>query len=202
VRATTAVAKTGAKLLVIGSRSFQTLVATSSVLRQALKETSFRFRPEEELAKLPWSEKLLAATIDEIMSAPIETLADAGTIADAFRFLAERRRGNIPLVGPDGKLAGIVTRVELYQAVIDNRDLSAPVRDIGVSPVTVLHSGQTVRNALAVLRRKQLKHVPVVDADGRPIGMLSYLDIALAALRPTTAAFPLAQQSAAHSTDR
>jgi CBS domain-containing protein len=39
---------------------------------------------------------------------------------------------------------------------------------------------QSLREAMRVLRRKRIKHAPVVDAAGKPVGMLSYLDIALA----------------------
>src|SRR5206468_7748249 len=85
IRTTTALAKTPATLLVIGPKDFSSLLASCSVLRRALHETSFRFRPEEELANAPWSQELLATPIAQMMASPLETLPETATLADAFQ---------------------------------------------------------------------------------------------------------------------
>jgi len=180
VRTTTATAKTAATLLVIGPKDFDSLVATCSMLRQALHETSFRFLPEEELANAAWPEELLATPVVRIMTTPVDTLSESATIADAFRMLAERRHGNFPLVDSNGRLVGMITRTDLYRAVADGRDLHGPVAAIVTRQIATLRPDQTLREALALFRRKRLKHAPVLDAENRPSGMLSYLDVALA----------------------
>ncbi|MBI3466931.1 MAG: CBS domain-containing protein, partial [Planctomycetes bacterium] len=183
VRTTTATAKTSARLLVIGPKDFSSLLASCSALRQALHETSFRFRPEEELDDAPWPDEFLATPVAQIMTAPVETLADSATIADAFRVVAERRRGNLPLVDATGRLIGMVTRTDLYRVVADGRDLHGTVGDIASRQLTTLRPDQSLREALATLRRKRIKHAPVVDEACRPVGMLSYMDVALASVR-------------------
>jgi NADH dehydrogenase len=187
IRTTTAVAKTAARLLVIGPKDFSSLLASCAWLRQALQETSFRFRPDEELLNAPWPEALLAAPVATVMSTPVETLPQSGTIADAFHAVAERKRGNLPLVDGDGKLVGMVTRTDLYRVVADGRDLGGPLKDLATRQITTLRPDQPLREALATLRRKRVKHAPVVDDAGRPVGMLSYLDVAVASagIRPS-----------------
>jgi NADH dehydrogenase len=180
IRTTTAVVRTPARLLVIGPKDFGSLLASCSVLRQALHETSFRFRPEEELTNAAWPEALLNARVCEIMSTPLETIAETASLADVFRTVADRRRGNLPLVDAGGKLCGMVTRTDLYRVVADGRDLNGPASAVATRQVTTLGMEQSLREAMRVLRRKRIKHAPVVDAAGKPVGMLSYLDIALA----------------------
>jgi NADH dehydrogenase len=183
VRTTTAVAKTPARLLVVGPKDFGSLVASCAVLRQALHETSFRFRPDEELANAPWPEELLTATVSQIMATPVETLPISATLADAFRAVAAHRRGNLPLVDGGGRLVAMITRTDLYRVVAEGRNLTGPIADVASRQITTLRPDQSVRDAISVLRRKRLKHAPVVDAEGKPAGMLSYLDVALACVQ-------------------
>jgi NADH dehydrogenase len=183
IRTTTALAKTPARLLVIGPKDFGSLLASCSVLRQALHETSFRFRPEEELTNAAWPEQFLDTPVGQIMSTPLETIAETATLTDAFQLVAERRRGNLPLVNADGKLTGMITRTDLYRVVADGRALSVRASEIATPQVTTLSADQPLREALRVLRRKRIKHAPVLDGAGKPVGMFSYLDVALAAVR-------------------
>jgi NADH dehydrogenase len=183
IRTTTAVAKSPARLLVIGPKDFSSLLASCSVLRRALHETSFRFRPEEELTNAAWPEHLLEMPVGDVMTAPLETIPETATLADVFQQVAESRRGNLPLVNCDGELTGMITRTDLYRVVADGRDFNDRASEIATRQVTTLCADQSLREALRVLRRKRLKHAPVVDAMGKPVGMLSYLDVALASVR-------------------
>jgi IMP dehydrogenase len=153
------------------------------VLRQAFQETSFRFRPDEELLNAPWPEHLLDSPVSAIMTIPVETLPETATLADAFQLVAERRRGNLPLVDAEGKLTGILTRTDLYRVVADGRPLTNLATELATRQITTLRPDQSLREALTVLRRKRVKHAPVIDTAGKPVGMLSYMDIALASVR-------------------
>jgi CBS domain-containing protein len=152
-------------------------------LRQALQETSFRFRPEEELLKSNWPTEFYQTTVAEVMTTPVEIISAECTVAEAFEFHAICRRGSLPLVGSDGKLVGLITRTDLYRAVLENRDLQAPAMTLSPPHVLTLHSSQSLREVLGLFRRKRLKHAPVVDEAGKPVGMLSYVDIVLAGLK-------------------
>lgn len=183
IRTTTAVAKSSARLLVIGPKDFSSLLASCSVLRQAFQETSFRFRPDEELLNAPWPEQLLDSPVSDIMTTPVETLPATATLADAFQLVAERRRGNLPLVDAAGRLTGMLTRTDLYRVVADGRPLGGLASELASRQITTLRPDQPLREALSILRRKRIKHAPVIDPAGKPVGMLSYMDVALASVR-------------------
>jgi len=117
------------------------------------------------------------------MATPVETLPISATLADAFRAVAAHRRGNLPLVDGDGRLIAMITRTDLYRVVAEGRNLTGPIADVASRQITTLRPDQNVRDAISVLRRKRLKHAPVVDAEGKPAGMLSYLDVALACVQ-------------------
>lgn len=182
-RSTTAIAKEPTRLLALGPRDFQSLVSSSVVLKRSLEQSSYRFQPVEELTRFPWPESLLTQPVSSIMSQPVDTLRDDRTIGDAFRFISDRRRGEIPLVDENGRLTGILTRTDLYRVLSEDRPLDDPIQTASVKDVLTLTPQQTIRDALSLFRRRQLRHVPVVDGDRKPAGMLSYIDVANAVLR-------------------
>ncbi len=187
-RTTTAVAKTAATLLVFGARDFRSVFEGFGLFRQVLRETSLRFRPEEELGTANWPAELLAAPVNTIMTSPVASLPESGTIADALQLLAETQRGTLPLVDPTGRLAGLVTKTDLYRVIAEGRDFQEGVVRIASQQVVSIRGDETVRDAMGLFRRKRIKHAPVVEADGKLVGMLSYTDLACAKMRSSVSA--------------
>jgi arabinose-5-phosphate isomerase len=90
-----------------------------------------------------------------------------------------RRTGAIMLTESDGRLAGIFTDSDLARLFEQRRDasLDLPIRDVmTMRPITV-PIGARVSEALEILRRRKISELPVVDADGRPAGMLDITDL-------------------------
>lgn len=104
---------------------------------------------------------------------PVTIHVDAN-VGDALRLMAENHIGGIPVVDAGKHLIGIVTNRDLrFQ---DN--MSTPVKDvmtcenlITVSPKT------TIPEATEVLRSNRIEKLPVVDADGKLVGLITYRDI-------------------------
>ncbi|MCM1036951.1 MAG: IMP dehydrogenase [Bacteroides sp.] len=109
------------------------------------------------------------------------TIRRGSTVAEALRMMEEYHIGGIPVVDDEGKLCGIVT----------NRDLrfeSDPTRkidDVMTSSGLVTTSQTTDLNEAArILQRHKIEKLPVVDADGKLIGLVTYKDITKAKDKP------------------
>jgi arabinose-5-phosphate isomerase len=90
-----------------------------------------------------------------------------------------RRTGAIMLTDSDGRLAGIFTDSDLARLFEQRRDLALdrPIRAVmTIRPITV-PVGARVAEALEVLQRRKISELPVVDSDGRPVGMLDITDL-------------------------
>jgi CBS domain-containing protein len=74
-----------------------------------------------------------------------------------------------------GRLVGIVTRKTLVREVVAaGRDPRATsLRDIAEEPWWTVQSDQPVEEAFRFLEDKDAERVPVVEADGRLVGVLS-----------------------------
>ena len=183
VRRATVVAKTSATLFVLGSRDFQSVVESFTSLRQLLVDTSARVTPGAELGTAVWPDALLAAPVVDIMSTPVVSLPHTSTIGDAIHALAGKPWGTLPLVDTNGAFAALVTTTDVFQAVAHGRAFDEPLDALAMRDVVPLRPDHTVREALRVLYRERLTHAPVLDPDSKPVGVLSYRDVAEARIR-------------------
>ena len=93
------------------------------------------------------------------------------------------RPGAASVVDDDGRLVGIFTDGDLRRLVQqDEVDFTRPVSVVmGRHPRTVGPDDLAV-TAAEILREGQIDQLPVVDADGRPVGLLDVQDILSARL--------------------
>jgi arabinose-5-phosphate isomerase len=90
-----------------------------------------------------------------------------------------RRTGAVMLVGAAGKLTGIFTDSDLARLFEkrDERALDRPIADVMISgPMTVTH-GARMSEAVRLLAKRKISELPVVDRDGRPMGMIDVTDL-------------------------
>ena len=102
------------------------------------------------------------------------TLNRNATVGDALEIMRERSIGGIPVVNPNGVLVGIVT----------NRDLrfentpSRPVTEVMTSEgLIVTKDGSDLDSAAQILREHRIEKLPVVDDEGKLVGLITYRDI-------------------------
>jgi arabinose-5-phosphate isomerase len=101
-------------------------------------------------------------------------------VADALREAGKlgRRPGAIVLIDDSGALAGIFTDGDLRRLVLrDPRELSRPIRDVMTTSPRTLPSAALVRDAVQLVREHRQDEIPVVDPDGRPVGVLDVQDL-------------------------
>ncbi len=109
------------------------------------------------------------------------TILEGSTVADALRMMIEYHIGGIPVVDKGGKLVGIVTNRDLRF----ERDKSRRVDEVMTRDNLVTASfGTTLEQAADILQRHKIEKLPVVDADGKLIGLITYKDITKAKDKP------------------
>ena len=104
---------------------------------------------------------------------PVTIDVDA-TVGDALRLMAQNHIGGIPVVDPAGRLIGIVTNRDLrFQ---DNP--AKPIKEVMTCEnLITVGPSTTIPEATEVLRKNRIEKLPVVDADGRLAGLITYRDI-------------------------
>ncbi|HET9372998.1 MAG TPA: CBS domain-containing protein [Vicinamibacterales bacterium] len=124
-------------------------------------------------------------TIKEIMTRPVVVAPETATLNVIARLMWDHDCGTIPIVDDNGHLAGIVTDRDICMAAYTQgkRLEEIPVATAMARQVLSVHQNATVEQAEAIMRGGQVRRIPVLDQDRRPIGIVSVNDLARHAAR-------------------
>lgn len=110
----------------------------------------------------------------------LAAVPDTTTVRDALRAAGEgRRAGAIVLVDGAGRLSGIFTDGDLRRHVNGGglAALDAPIAGVMTRHPTMLTVDSLVRDAVQLVQAKRLDEIPVVDRDGKPVGLVDVQDL-------------------------
>jgi IMP dehydrogenase len=103
------------------------------------------------------------------------TLPPTATLADAQQLMRKHKIGGIPIVETDGRLVGLITSRDLRF----ERDFTPLVTSV-MAPLDRLvtaPAGTDREAAEEMLQDRKVDKLPLVDADGRLTGLMTYKDI-------------------------
>ena len=122
--------------------------------------------------------------VHEIMTEPPQTCPRGMHLADASRRMRASGCGTLIVLGPQGRLAGIVTDRNLALAVGDAPDAGRLTLDQVMSrPVHTCCPDDHLGVALDRMAAFHVRRLPVVDENGDVKGLISIDDIVLWGLR-------------------
>ena len=102
------------------------------------------------------------------------TIRLEATVGDALGMMAQHHVGGIPVVDANNFLIGIVTNRDLR--FLDN--LKLPVSQVMTSEnLVTAQKGISLSEATDILRHYKFEKLPVVDADGKLVGLITYKDL-------------------------
>jgi IMP dehydrogenase len=102
------------------------------------------------------------------------TLSAEETVADARALMARFSIGGIPIVDGNNILQGIATNRDLRFQLDGGIPLSEIMTPV---PLITAPAGTTLEEAEAILQRHKIEKLPVVDADNRLTGLITFKDI-------------------------
>lgn len=95
------------------------------------------------------------------------------SVADAVALMRRERIGCVLICQAD-RLVGIFTERDLIRRVLaDRRPLSLPLTQCMTIDPVVVQPGEPIGVAVRRMQQGGYRHLPMVDAEGRPVGVLS-----------------------------
>ncbi len=133
--------------------------------------------------------------VEELMSKPAVTCCVTDNLEVAARLMWEYDCGALPVVGDDGRVVGMITDRDVCMgAYTKGRALhEIPVSVAMVPRVFTCRPDDAVPFAEALMADRKVRRLPVVDDDGRPLGLLSLDDLAPVMTVPGEAAGALGE---------
>lgn len=111
-------------------------------------------------------------------SEPIKCSAET-TVHEAIAEMADKRRAAVVIVDGEGRLAGVFTERDLLRRVaVPGRDpRRTRLGEVMTADPEVLGPDALIAHAINRLHHASYRTIPLVDADRRPIGIMTVNDI-------------------------
>jgi CBS domain-containing protein len=119
-------------------------------------------------------------TVQEAMTSNPTAITPDTSVQEAARLMKTEDVGALPIV-EDGRLTGVVTDRDLaVRAVAEGLGTETPVRELASKDVVTVDPEQGLEEAARLMGQHQIRRLPVVEEDGRLVGMLAQADVAAA----------------------
>jgi CBS domain-containing protein len=121
----------------------------------------------------------MAKNVKDAMTASPRSVGTGDSVVEAARLMRDEDVGSLPVV-EDGRVVGIVTDRDIaIRVVAESADTaSITVGDVASRNTVTAAPGQDLDEALQLMARHQLRRLPVVEEDGRLVGILTQADVA------------------------
>jgi CBS domain-containing protein len=119
--------------------------------------------------------------IVEVMTREVHTCNVKDSVVKAAKQMERYNVGSIPVLDDEGRLCGILTdRDIVLRGVAKERDLTqATCEDVMTDELTCCQPDTDVHEAANLLAEHQIRRLPVVDEQGRLIGICAIGDLAV-----------------------
>jgi CBS domain-containing protein len=117
--------------------------------------------------------------IRELMTESPRTVSSDATVVEAARVMRDDDVGLVPVV--DGnRLVGTVTDRDIAIRVVaeEHDPSSTTVREIASTDLVTIDPEQELGEALRLMAQHQVRRLPVVEEDGRLVGIVAQADVA------------------------
>ncbi|HEX9892074.1 MAG TPA: CBS domain-containing protein [Actinomycetota bacterium] len=144
-------------------------------------------------------------TVGDVMTKKVVAVDEDAPFKEVVRLLHDHRVSGVPVIGGDGRLSGIVTEADLVFVEgkesarrnafldwfihpkrleeIEGRTAGLTARDLMTPDVITTRPETSVREAARAMIESGVKRLPVVDGDGRVLGVVSRRDLLTPYLR-------------------
>ncbi len=119
----------------------------------------------------------LSAKIRDFMEVPPKVIPEDATIDDAAGTMWDLNIGSVMVVDKEGHMAGIITERDILFAVTKSLvGKDVPVTSIMSKTSLMASPNEGLVTAVDRMIKGGVRHLPVIDKDGKPLGMVSMRD--------------------------
>jgi IMP dehydrogenase len=108
------------------------------------------------------------------------TLTMSATVGDAHTMMHENKIGGIPIIDADSHLLGIATNRDLRF----EKDMSLGISSVMTKNRLITANLDQLEEAEKILKDNKIEKLPIVDADNKLVGLITFKDIIKNRLRP------------------
>ena len=118
--------------------------------------------------------------VGRLMTSNARTCRPTDSLSQAAEIMWQSDFGCLPVVNESGEAIAMITDRDICMAAFtQGKALSQiAVANAASRTLVTVRDNDTIETAESLMRRHQIRRMPVVDASGKPIGVLSLNDLA------------------------
>ncbi len=156
-------------------RGIEQAMHTASLKTKQLTQTL------QDFLRLPAQTAEAAVPIRSIMTEGICCCRPEDSLNLAAQIMWDTDSGSVGVTNAEGRLCGIITDRDICMAAyLRGQPLSnIRVQDVMTKEVHTCSGDETIERAATLMGNAQVRRLPITDAEGRALGIVSLADIAL-----------------------
>ena len=139
----------------------------------------------------------MCSAVKDVMTSRVVTVRATATYRNIVIAMREAGVSAVPVVGPDGRVTGVVSEADLLLKEVGPVPFTGPGRselatgrrgerakaaamtaaELMTTPAITIGSDASVAEAATLMYERRVKRLPVVDDSGRLIGIISRVDV-------------------------
>jgi len=119
----------------------------------------------------------LSLRVLDLVRRPPVTVGVGVSVRDVVRVMYENSIGSIVIVDDVGRPIGIFTERDLLRLVAQGASLESPVDTVMSRDLVVVKGVEGVVRAAMLMSEHRIRHLPVVDDEGKLVGVISVRDV-------------------------
>jgi len=103
----------------------------------------------------------------------VVTARENTTLERAIEMLYRKHIGSVVVSDKDEKCRGIFTERDAIRTVAQKIPLTTPLKKVMTRKVITIREGATLSEAMGAMASQGVRHLPVIDRQGKLVGLLS-----------------------------
>lgn len=118
--------------------------------------------------------------IRELMTRNVVVIGPERSVSEAVKKMVERNVECLPIV-QFGELQGLITFRDIIEKVVYAKRApeNTKVRDVMAKKMVTCRPDSTIIEVVKLMKNKRLRRVPVVNKEGRLVGIITDFDLAI-----------------------
>jgi len=118
--------------------------------------------------------------VAELMTKKVSSCKTSDSLSVAAKSMWDGDCGAVPVLGAEGTVKGMITDRDICMACFtrDKAPSAIQVQDAMSNKLYSCHPESSISDAEQLMRKNQVRRIPIVDHQGRLAGVLSLADIA------------------------
>jgi len=127
----------------------------------------------EMVADLTHFSRLADVAVDEVMTTDVISIPETATCREALALIVRERIGALPVLDTGRRVVGILSETDL----LDAGSLDLLAKDVATKQVVSVRRDCRSSKIVRLFQSRKMRCIPVLDDEGRPVGIVGRRDI-------------------------